>query len=95
MTADWAANWFNKAASEDRHVVMDARCGLPGDFDSPDYATFGAIQRRKWESNLGYGSSFYHQDVLTNPLFQNGPLLVRLQPRDPHERVHERFNHRP
>jgi alpha-L-fucosidase len=32
---------------------MDSRCGLPGDFDTPEYARYGAVQRRKWESNLG------------------------------------------
>ena len=53
MTADWAAKWFNSAAAQNRQVVLDARCGLPGDFDTPEYASFGAVQRRKWESNAG------------------------------------------
>ena len=34
---------------------MDSRCGLPGDFDAPEYARYGAVQRRKWETNLGIG----------------------------------------
>ena len=53
MTAEFASSWFNSAASQNRQVVMDSRCGLPGDFDTPEYARYGAIQRRKWESNLG------------------------------------------
>lgn len=53
MTAEWASAWFNKAAEENRQVVMNARCGLPGDFDTPEYARYPGVQVRKWESNLG------------------------------------------
>ena len=53
MTADFAASWFNRASTQGRQVVLDSRCGLPGDFDTPEYARYGAVQRRKWESNLG------------------------------------------
>jgi alpha-L-fucosidase len=64
MTAEFAASWFNRAATQGRQVVMDSRCGLPGDFDTPEYARYGAVQRRKWESNLGMG---------TKPLFHPAP----------------------
>lgn len=53
MTAQWASEWFNSAAAQGRQVSMNARCGLPGDFDTPEYARYAAVQRRKWESNLG------------------------------------------
>jgi alpha-L-fucosidase len=53
MTASFASEWYNNAARSGRQVVMDSRCGLPGDFDTPEYARYGAVQRRKWESNLG------------------------------------------
>ncbi|KAI9685859.1 MAG: hypothetical protein M1822_004137 [Bathelium mastoideum] len=53
MTAEFASSWFNTAARAGRQVVMDNRCGLPGDFDSPEYAKYAAVQVRKWESNLG------------------------------------------
>lgn len=53
LTAEFASNWFNTAASQGRQVVMDNRCGLPGDFDTPEYARYDAVQVRKWESNLG------------------------------------------
>lgn len=52
-TLDFASEWFNRAAMENRQVVMNARCGLPGDFDTPEYARYNGIQVRKWESNLG------------------------------------------
>ena len=53
MTAEFAASWFNTAANEGRQVLLDNRCGLPGDFDTPEYARYDAVQVRKWESNLG------------------------------------------
>lgn len=59
MTAEFASAWFNRAAAEGRQVVMDARCGLPGDFDTPEYARYGAVQRRKWESSLGMDPDSY------------------------------------
>jgi alpha-L-fucosidase len=52
-TAEFASSWFNRAAAENRQVVMNSRCGLPGDFDTPEYARYGGVQVRKWESNLG------------------------------------------
>lgn len=55
-TIAWAAQWFNKAASQNRQVSMNARCGLPGDFDTPEYAKYPSVQARKWESNLGMDS---------------------------------------
>ncbi|KAK7710026.1 hypothetical protein SLS57_008524 [Botryosphaeria dothidea] len=53
VTAAWAAAWFNAAAAAGRQVAMNARCGLPGDFDTPEYARYAGVQARKWESNLG------------------------------------------
>jgi alpha-L-fucosidase len=53
MTAEFAASWFNNATVQGRQVTMNNRCGLPGDFDTPEYTTFAATQQRKWESNSG------------------------------------------
>jgi len=53
LTAEFAAEFFNSNAQQGRQVLMDNRCGLPGDFDTPEYARYDAVQRRKWESNLG------------------------------------------
>ncbi|KAK9847652.1 Tissue alpha-L-fucosidase [Penicillium brevicompactum] len=52
-TAEFASTWFNKAAEQNRQVVMNARCGLPGDFDTPEYAKYSGVQRRKWETSQG------------------------------------------
>lgn len=35
MTAEFAAAWFNAKAAQGQQVVMDNRCGVPGDFDTP------------------------------------------------------------
>ncbi|KAI5362477.1 Putative glycoside hydrolase, family 29, glycoside hydrolase superfamily [Septoria linicola] len=53
MTAEFAAKYFNDAAARGKEVSINARCGLPGDFDTPEYAKYDAVQMRKWESNLG------------------------------------------
>lgn len=52
-SAIFASAFFNDAAREGRQVVMDNRCGLPGDFDTPEYARYDSIPVRKWESSLG------------------------------------------
>ena len=53
LTAEFASSWYNAAAKNNSQVVMDNRCGLPGDFDTPEYARYSSVQVRKWESNLG------------------------------------------
>jgi alpha-L-fucosidase len=53
LTAEFAASWFNDAAARGKQVLLNNRCGLPGDFDTPEYARYEAVQVRKWESNLG------------------------------------------
>ena len=53
LSIDFAAEYFNNATKEGRQVVMNNRCGIPGDFDTPEYATYIAVQRRKWESTRG------------------------------------------
>ncbi|KAL1967399.1 hypothetical protein VTN77DRAFT_3184 [Rasamsonia byssochlamydoides] len=76
-TAEFASAWFNRAAQENRQVVMNARCGLPGDFDTPEYARYAGVQVRKWESNLGMDPFSYGYNRAT-PLAQymNASTLV-------------------
>lgn len=53
-TVEFASAWYNRVAEEqNRQVVMNSRCGLPGDFDTPEYARYSGVQVRKWESSLG------------------------------------------
>lgn len=59
-STEFAAAWYNRVAAEqNRQVVMNARCGLPGDFDTPEYARYPGVQVRKWESNLGMDPDSY------------------------------------
>jgi alpha-L-fucosidase len=77
-TAEFASAWFNRVAHEEnRQVAMNARCGLPGDFDTPEYARFAGVQVRKWESNLGMDPFSYGYNRAT-PLAQymNASTLV-------------------
>lgn len=53
LTAEFASEFYNSNAAQGRQVLMDNRCGLPGDFDTPEYARYDSVQVRKWESNLG------------------------------------------
>ncbi|KAK5744937.1 hypothetical protein LTR17_001688 [Elasticomyces elasticus] len=53
LTAQFAASFFNTNAQQGRQVLMDNRCGLPGDFDTPEYARYDAVQVRKWETSSG------------------------------------------
>ncbi|KAJ6121190.1 hypothetical protein N7523_005470 [Penicillium sp. IBT 18751x] len=64
-TLEFASEWFNRAAKENRQVVMNSRCGLPGDFDTPEYASYHGVQVRKWESNLGMDPYSYGYNQAT------------------------------
>ncbi|KAK5114809.1 hypothetical protein LTR85_010122 [Meristemomyces frigidus] len=59
LNAEFAAEYFNSNAQQGRQVAIDNRCGLPGDFDTPEYARYDAVQVRKWESNLGMDAFSY------------------------------------
>lgn len=75
LTVEFAASWFNAAAQQGKQVLLDNRCGLPGDFDTPEYARYDAVQVRKWESNLGMDPFSYGYNRAT-------PASAYLQPRD-------------
>lgn len=95
-TAEFASTWFNKAAEQNRQVVMNARCGLPGDFDTPEYAKYSGVQRRKWETSQGmdpysYGfnratpaASYINASSIVTGLIdivsKNGNLLLDIGP---------------
>ncbi|KAF3019828.1 hypothetical protein E8E14_013034 [Neopestalotiopsis sp. 37M] len=58
LTTEFAAEWYNDAIAQNRQVVMNNRCGVPGDFDTPEYATISVTQQRKWESSAGSRYTF-------------------------------------
>lgn len=53
LTAEFASEWYNQAATSGRQVSINNRCGAPGDFDTPEYARYDSVQARKWETSLG------------------------------------------
>lgn len=76
-TIEFASNWYNQAAKENRQVVMNSRCGLPGDYDTPEYARYKAVQTRKWETNLGMDPFSYGYNRATpTAAYMNATTIV-------------------
>jgi alpha-L-fucosidase len=96
MTTEFAMQYFNDAAARGKQVLLNNRCGLPGDFDTPEYARYESVQARKWESNLGmdpysYGynratpeEAYMTPDAIVTSLVdivsKNGNLLLDIGP---------------
>lgn len=77
MTLEFASTWFNNVTLQNRQVTMNNRCGLPGDFDTPEYATYNAVQPRKWESNLGMDPFSYGYNRATpTSAYMNASTIV-------------------
>ena len=64
LTLEFASAWFNSAAEQGRQVTINNRCGLPGDFDTPEYAKYDATQTRKWEASMGQSSESRNAHLL-------------------------------
>ncbi|KAK6084055.1 alpha-L-fucosidase [Seiridium cupressi] len=77
LTAEFAAQWYNEALAQNRQVAMNNRCGLPGDFDTPEYSTLSAAQKRKWESNAGMDPYSYGYNRATpSSQYMNASTIV-------------------
>ncbi|RDW72240.1 alpha-L-fucosidase [Coleophoma crateriformis] len=77
VSVEFAAPWFNTALSQNRQVVMNNRCGIPGDFDTPEYTTLKLPQARKWESNLGMDPySYGYNRATTTSSYMNASSIV-------------------
>ncbi|KAJ7591870.1 alpha-L-fucosidase-domain-containing protein [Mycena floridula] len=77
-TLEFAAQFYNHAASQGRQVTMNNRCGTVPDFDTREYATFGAIQTRKWESSEGMDSNSYGYNSATpDDKCKNSTTIIR------------------
>ncbi|KXN86827.1 Alpha-L-fucosidase [Leucoagaricus sp. SymC.cos] len=77
-TLEVAAQFYNHARSQGRQVTLNNRCGAVPDFDTPEYATFGAIQTRNWESNEGMDPFSYGLNSATDPsLYKNATTIIQ------------------
>ncbi|XP_006464064.1 hypothetical protein AGABI2DRAFT_209111 [Agaricus bisporus var. bisporus H97] len=77
-TLDVSAQFYNHAQNQGRQVTINNRCGAVPDFDTPEYATFGAIQTRDWESNEGMDPFSYGLNKATDPSqYKNATSIIQ------------------
>lgn len=90
-------DWYASAAREDRQVAMDNRCGIGGDYDTPEMTKFATVQPHKWETcasmdpeSFGFSTatppSSYRNasdviDMLVDIVAKGGNLLLNIGPR--------------
>ncbi|EGN92791.1 glycoside hydrolase family 29 protein [Serpula lacrymans var. lacrymans S7.3] len=77
-TLDFAAQFYNNAMQTGRQVTMNNRCGAVPDFDTPEYATFGSLQTRAWETSEGMDPYSYGLNTATNASeYKNGTTIIQ------------------
>ncbi|RYF46199.1 MAG: alpha-L-fucosidase, partial [Cytophagaceae bacterium] len=77
-TTEFAAAWYNALAETNKQALMNARCGLPGDFDTPEYARYASVQARKWETSQGMDPYSYGYNAATPPdEYMNASTIVK------------------
>ena len=74
----FASKWINWARDQGRQVTFNSRCGLAGDFDTPEYSTYANTVSRKWETNLGMDPfSFGYNYQTPDSQYKTGQDIVR------------------
>ncbi|KAG6332762.1 hypothetical protein ID866_6327 [Astraeus odoratus] len=77
-TPEFAAAYYNHAMKHGYQVVMNDRCGDVPDFDTPEYAKYGTIQTRRWETSEGMDPYSYGFNSATHPsAYKNGTTIVQ------------------
>ncbi len=73
-----AENLFKMARSIQPHLIINNRCGLPGDFDTPEQRVGRFQTRRAWESCITLGTQWaWKPDDRIKSLKQCIDILVR------------------
>lgn len=49
-SSTFVSEWYAQAAAEGRQVAISNRCGIGGDFDTPEMEKFDAVELHKWET---------------------------------------------
>ncbi|KIM58478.1 glycoside hydrolase family 29 protein [Scleroderma citrinum Foug A] len=77
-TPEFAAEYYNNAMKHGYQVVMNDRCGDVPDYDSPEYAKYGTIQTRSWETSEGMDPYSYGFNSATDPsAYKNGTTIIQ------------------
>ena len=59
-------------------LTVTTGCGAVPDFDTPEYALFGSLSTRKWETNEGVAPFSYGINNATNATeYKNGTTIIR------------------
>ncbi|KAG0703338.1 glycoside hydrolase family 29 protein [Suillus ampliporus] len=75
---EFAAQFYNKAMQNGYQVTMNDRCGAVPDFDTPEYATFGSLSTRRWETSEGMDPFSYGLNTATNASeYKNGTTIIQ------------------
>ncbi|KAH0828992.1 glycoside hydrolase family 29 protein [Lanmaoa asiatica] len=77
-TLEFAAQYYNNAMENGYQVIMNDRCGAVPDFDTPEYALFGSLSTRRWETNEGMDPFSYGINNATNATdYKNGTTIIQ------------------
>ncbi|KAJ8591044.1 glycoside hydrolase family 29 protein [Rhizopogon salebrosus TDB-379] len=77
-TLEFAAQFYNTAMQNGYQVTMNDRCGAVPDFDTPEYATFGSLSTRRWETSEGMDPFSYGLNTATNASeYKNGTTIIQ------------------
>ncbi|KIE00474.1 Glycoside hydrolase, subgroup, catalytic core, partial [Metarhizium majus ARSEF 297] len=73
----FASEWLNSARKNKRQVTFNNRCGILGDFDTPEYVTNGETVTRKWEASRGMDPHSYGYNAQTpDSAYLSGEQIV-------------------
>ncbi|KIO02569.1 glycoside hydrolase family 29 protein [Pisolithus tinctorius Marx 270] len=77
-TPEFAAEYYNNAMKHGYQVVMNDRCGDVPDFDTPEYARYGNIQTRRWETSEGMDPySYGYNSATPASAYKNGTAIIQ------------------